>query len=39
VHFNKDNCRKLQAEIQTKAMEHYGWDLEDWRSLFGRNFL
>lgn len=39
VHFNKGNCRKLQAEIQTKAMDHYGWDMEAWRSLFGRNFL
>lgn len=39
VHFNKDICRLLQADVQKKAMEHYGWDMETWRSLFGRNYL
>lgn len=39
VHFNKEIRRKLQAEVQEKAMKHYGWDMETWRSLFGRNYL
>ena len=39
VHFNKELCRTLQRDVQKKAMEHYGWDMETWRSLFGRNFL
>ncbi|MEE0969599.1 MAG: hypothetical protein U0M06_09535 [Clostridia bacterium] len=39
VHFNKDYRRALQAKVQRKAMKHYGWDMEAWRSLFGRNYL
>ena len=39
VHFNKDIRRVLQAKVQKKAMKHYGWDLEAWRSLFGKNYL
>lgn len=39
VHQNKDIRRKLQAYAQKKAMKHYGWDMETWRSIFGRNYL
>lgn len=39
VHQNKDIRRALQAKVQKKAMKHYGWDMETWRSLFGRNYL
>ena len=39
VHFNKEIRRKLQADVQWIAMEHYGWDMNQWRSLFGRNYL
>lgn len=39
VHKNAKLNRSLQADVQVKAMEHYGWDMETWRSLFGRNFL
>ena len=28
-----------QAYAQKKAMKRYGWDMETWRSLFGRNYL
>ena len=39
VHFNKEIRHKLQAYAQKKAMKRYGWDMETWRSLFGRNYL
>lgn len=39
VHHNKEINRKLQAHVQKKAMEFYGWDMETWRALFGRNYL
>lgn len=39
VHQNKEIRRALQAKVQKKAMAHYGWDMETWRSLFGRNYL
>jgi hypothetical protein len=39
VHQNKDIRRKLQAYAQKKAMKHYGWDMDTWRSIFGRNYL
>lgn len=39
VHQNKDIRRKLQAYAQKKAMKHYGWDMDTWRSIFGKNYL
>lgn len=39
VHKNAELCRKLQAEVQRKAMHFYRWDMEAWRAIFGRNFL
>ena len=39
VHQNKEIRRKLQADVQKKAMNFYGWDMETWRALFGRNYL
>ena len=39
VHQNKDIRRKLQAYAQKKAMKHYGWDMDAWRSRFGKNYL
>lgn len=39
VHHNKENRRKLQAIAQEKAMEHYGWSIEDFRRIFHKNYL
>ena len=39
VHQDAKLNRALQRKVQEKAMEHYGWDMETWRSLFGRNYL
>lgn len=39
VHQNKERREKLQADVQRLAMEHYGWDIEDFRKKLGRNYL
>lgn len=39
VHRNADINRKLQAYVQGKAMEHYGWSVEDFRKEFYKNYL
>lgn len=39
VHFNKDLRQRLQAQAQEKAMEHYGWSVEDFTKIFGRNYI
>jgi hypothetical protein len=38
VHFNKELCRVLQSKVQKIAMKYYDWDMEEWRSRFGRNY-
>ena len=30
---------KLKAIAQRKAMEYYGWDVDTFRSIFGKNYL
>lgn len=39
VHQNSANRRALQAKAQKKAMKHYGWTIEDFREIFGRNYI
>lgn len=39
VHKSARLNRAVQRDVQAKAMRHYGWDMETWRSLFGRNYL
>lgn len=39
VHHNFENMEKLQQAVQLIAMEHYGWNKEDFIKIFGRNFL
>lgn len=39
VHVNADINRKLQAHAQKKAMEHYGWSVDDFRAEFYKNYL
>ena len=38
VHENAERCRGLQAEVQKKAMQHYGWTVDDFRRIFGKNY-
>lgn len=30
---------KLKRLAQQKAMEYYGWTIEDFRAIFGKNYL
>jgi hypothetical protein len=39
VHRNAEVNRKLQAIAQKKAMEHYGWDREQFIKEFYKNYL
>jgi hypothetical protein len=39
VHQNKDHRLKLQAYVQGKAMEHYGWTVEDFRKEFYKSYV
>lgn len=39
VHKNAEVAKTIKAEAQTKAMEYYGWSVEDFISIFGRNYL
>jgi hypothetical protein len=39
VHRNAEICRELQARVQKIAMEHYGWSVEDFIAIFGKNYL
>jgi hypothetical protein len=39
VHKNAEVNRQLQAYAQKKAMEHYGWSVEDFRREFYKNYL
>ena len=39
VHYNARKNLKLKADVQKKAMEHYGWSVDDFRSIFGKNYL
>lgn len=39
VHHNREVRRKLQAYAQRKAMEHYGWAVEDFLKEFYKNYL
>ena len=38
VHNDKEFERQLKAEIQKKAMEYYGWSVEDFIRIFGKNY-
>lgn len=39
VHANAKINRALQADVQKKAMEFYGWTEDDFRRLFYKNYL
>ncbi len=39
VHSDKDFEIKLKQMAQKKAMEHYGWSVEDFIKIFGRNYI
>lgn len=39
VHFNKALDLELKQMAQRKAMEHYGWTVEQFIEIFGRSYL
>lgn len=39
VHQNAEVGKKVKAIAQKKAMEHYGWSVEDFIKIFGKNYL
>ena len=39
VHQNNAVNNKLKAIAQRKAMEYYGWDVDTFRSIFGKSYL
>ena len=39
VHLNEDINKDLKRWAQRKAMEHYGWTVEDFINLMGKNYL
>lgn len=36
---DEKEMKKLRAMAQKKAMEYYGWTLNDWLFIFRRNFI
>lgn len=39
VHFNKDKMQYLHEEGQRAAMKKYGWSIDKFRRMFGKNYL
>lgn len=39
VHKNAKIDRELKRFVQKKAMKHYGWTVEQFRELFGKNYI
>lgn len=39
VHKNAEIDRKLKAYAQKKAMEKHGWTVDDFRAIFGKNYI
>lgn len=39
AHRNAEAAQYLHEMAQKKAMEHYGWTEDDFRSIFGKSYL
>jgi hypothetical protein len=39
VHHNAKMMQELRAAAQIKAMEHYGWSIEDFRERFNKSYI
>lgn len=39
VHADAGLARQLKANVQQIAMNHYGWSVDDFRRIFGKNYL
>ncbi len=39
VHMDAELDRRIKAEVQQIAMDHYGWTVEDFIRMFGKNYI
>jgi hypothetical protein len=39
VHGNAEVDKTLKAMVQKRAMQYYGWSVEDFINIFGKNYL
>lgn len=39
VHKDAGLNRTVQAIVQKRAMQHYGWSIDNFRNIFGRNYI
>lgn len=39
VHQDAQEGRRIKKKAQRVAMRVYGWTLEDWRRIFGKNYM
>ena len=39
IHMDAQLDKKIKAEVQQKAMEHYGWTVDDFRMLIGKSYV
>ena len=39
IHNDAEMNRAIKAMAQEKAMQHYGWSIEDFIKIFGKNYL
>ena len=38
VHQNRELSDRIKSEVQQIAMDYYGWDINDFRLIFGKNY-
>ncbi len=39
IHMDAELDRRIKAEVQQIAMDHYGWTVEDFIRMFGKNYI
>lgn len=39
VHKDGELAHRLKANVQKKAMEHYGWSVAEFVEIFGKNYI
>lgn len=39
IHMDAQLDRKIKAEVQQKAMEHYDWTVDDFIMIFGKSYV
>lgn len=39
IHMDSELDRRIKAEVQQIAMDHYGWSVEDFIKLIGKSYI